>query len=50
MLLVQLHLAEGQLDWAESAAAHLKNTPVANALRHQLAIRRQQGPATQQRR
>jgi hypothetical protein len=47
MLLVQLHLAAGELDWAESAAAHLKDTPVANALRHQLAIRRQRGLAAQ---
>jgi hypothetical protein len=37
MLLVQLHMAAGQLDWAESAAAQLRDTTVANALRRQLA-------------
>lgn len=42
MMLVQLHMAAGQLDWAESAAAQLKNTPVAHALRFHLAGRRQQ--------
>jgi hypothetical protein len=42
MLLVQLHMAAGQLGWAESAAAQLKGTPVANTLRLQLAIRRRQ--------
>jgi hypothetical protein len=46
-LLVQLHMAAGQLDWAESAAAQLKDTPVADALRLQIATRQQQGVATQ---
>jgi len=41
MLLVQLHAAAGQLDWAESAARQLEASPVADALRRQLAIRRQ---------
>ena len=49
MLLVQLHLAAGQLDWAESAATQLKDTPVASALRLQLAIRRRQDVAGQPR-
>jgi hypothetical protein len=42
MLLVQLHIAAGQLDWAESAATQLKATPVAHTLCLQLAVRRQQ--------
>jgi Protein of unknown function (DUF4236) len=42
MLLVQLHMAAGQLDWAQSAAAQVKDTTVANAMRLQLAIRYQQ--------
>jgi hypothetical protein len=42
MLLVQLHTAAGQLDWAESAARQLRDSQVADALRRQLAIRRQQ--------
>jgi hypothetical protein len=50
MLLVQLHMAAGQLDWAESAATQLKDSPVANALRLQLAVRRQQDRATGSRR
>jgi hypothetical protein len=41
MLLVQLHTAAGQLDRAESAARQLKASPVADALRRELAIRRQ---------
>jgi lipopolysaccharide biosynthesis regulator YciM len=50
MLLVQLHMAAGQLDWAESAATQLKDSPVANALRLQLAVRRQQDRAARPRR
>jgi hypothetical protein len=49
MLLIQLHMAAGQLDWAESAAAQLKDTPVANALRLQLVIRRRQDVVDQSR-
>jgi hypothetical protein len=47
MLLVQLHMAAGQLDWAEFAAAQLKDTPVADALRLQVTTRRQQALAVQ---
>jgi hypothetical protein len=50
VLLVQLHTAAGQFDWAESAATQLKDSPVANALHLQLAIRRQQDLASQPRR
>jgi hypothetical protein len=50
MLLVQLHMAAGQLDWAESAATQLKDSPVANALHLQLADRRQQDQAAWTRR
>jgi hypothetical protein len=49
MLLVQLHTAAGQLDWAESAATQLRDSLVANALHLQLAIRRQQDPTAQPR-
>jgi hypothetical protein len=50
MVLVQLHMAAGQLDWAQSAAAQVKDTAVANALRLQLAIRYQQNRPGQPRR
>lgn len=50
MLLVQLHMAADQLDWAESAAAQLKDTPVASALRLQITTRRQLNEAAQTRR
>jgi len=40
MRLVQLHTRAGQFDWAESAAAELKDTPVAHELRRMLAAAR----------
>lgn len=40
MRLVQLHTRAGQFDWAESAAAELKDTPVAHELRRWLAASR----------
>jgi len=40
MRLVQLHTRAGQFDWAESAAAELKDTPVAHELRQMLAAAR----------
>jgi hypothetical protein len=43
-------MAAGQLDWAESAATQLKDSPVASALRLQLATRRQLEEAAETRR
>jgi hypothetical protein len=50
ILLVQLHMAAGQLDWAGSAATQLKDSPVASALRLQLTTRRQLEEASETRR
>jgi hypothetical protein len=41
MRLVQLHTRAGEFDWAESAAAELKDTPVAHELRRRIAAARQ---------
>jgi hypothetical protein len=43
MRLVQLHTLSRQFDWAESAAAELKDTPVAHELRQMLATARWDG-------
>lgn len=48
MRLVQLHALARQFDWAESAAAELKDTPVAQELRRRLAAARQNAAPREQ--
>ena len=45
--LVQPHMVAGQLDWAESAAAFLEETPVARALRLKVVVLRRSRTAGQ---